>query len=339
MTAVTKEFIQGLPKAELHLHIEGTLEPELKLKLAERNKIDIGQRTIEEVRATYRYHDLASFLSVYYPAMEVLQKENDFYELTMAYIRKAAVNTVRHVEIFFDPQAHMRRGIAFSTIINGLYRATEDARAWNVDAQLILCFLRDYSRESARKTWEVALPYRDKFIGIGLDSDEHNNPPLKFWPQFMAAQEAGLHITAHADIDQKNSLAHIRELLEVIDIERIDHGTNIVEDSDLVKCAVNKNIGLTTCPLSNMFVRSDMKGREIKELLHKGVKISPHSDDPAYFGGYISDNYEALCKELQLTQAEVVMLARNSFLTSWISEEQKKKYLAEIDTYVISYNK
>ena len=332
-TEVTKEFTQGLPKAELHLHIEGTLEPELKLKLAKRNGIDIGQETIEEVKETYNYNDLASFLAVYYPAMNVLQKEEDFYDLAMDYLRRAAKNNVRHVEIFFDPQAHTSRGIAFETVINGLYRATVDARALNIDARLIMCFLRDLSRESARKTLEEALQYKDKFIGVGLDSDEHNNPPMKFFNQFTEATKHGLHVTAHADIDQKNSIEHIRELLEVIGVERVDHGTNIVEDPDLVEFAAKKEIGFTSCPLSNSFVTPFMKGKEVLELLSKGVKVSIHSDDPAYFGGYVSDNYYAIADKYNLTKEQVVKLARNSFETSWISDEQKAIYIEELEKY------
>lgn len=332
-TEVTKEFTQGLPKAELHLHIEGTLEPELKLKLAKRNGIDIGQETIEEVKETYNYNDLASFLAVYYPAMNVLQKEEDFYDLAMDYLRRAAKNNVRHVEIFFDPQAHTSRGIAFETVINGLYRATVDARALNIDARLIMCFLRDLSRESARKTLEEALQYKDKFIGVGLDSDEHNNPPMKFFNQFAEATKHGLHVTAHADIDQKNSIEHIRELLEVIGVERVDHGTNIVEDPDLVEFAAKKEIGFTSCPLSNSFVTPFMKGKEVLELLSKGVKVSIHSDDPAYFGGYVSDNYYAIADKYNLTKEQVVKLARNSFETSWISTEQKSIYIEELEKY------
>ena len=262
-TEVTPEFTQNLPKAELHVHIEGTLEPELKLKLAKRNHVDIGQESIEDVRATYQYDDLASFLAVYYPAMNVLQHEQDFYDLAMDYLQRAAKNNVRHVEIFFDPQAHTSRGIAFETVINGLYRATVDARALNVDAQLIMCFLRDFSRDSARETLEEALNYKDKFIGVGLDSDEHNNPPMKFFHQFAKASAEGLHLTAHADIDQKDSIEHIRELLEVIGVERVDHGTNIVEDPDLVEFAAKNKIGFTSCPLSNSFVSPFMKGDEI----------------------------------------------------------------------------
>lgn len=330
---VSKEFVQGLPKAELHVHIEGTLEPELKLKLAQRNHVDIGQSTIQEVKNSYKFTDLASFLAVYYPAMNVLETEQDFYDLAMDYLHRAAKNNVRHVEIFFDPQAHTSRNIPFETVINGLYKATVDARALNIDARLIMCFLRDYSRESARKTLEESLKYQDKFIGIGLDSDEHNNPPMKFFNQFTDATTHNLHITAHADIDQKNSIEHIRELLEVIGTERIDHGTNIVEDPDLVEYAAKNEIGFTACPLSNSFVSPEMKGKEILELLNKGVKVSIHSDDPAYFGGYVSDNYYAIADKYNLTKEQVVKLARNSFETSWISAEQKAIYIEELEKY------
>lgn len=332
-TEVTPEFTQNLPKAELHVHIEGTLEPELKLKLAKRNHVDIGQESIEDVRATYQYDDLASFLAVYYPAMNVLQHEQDFYDLAMDYLQRTAKNNVRHVEIFFDPQAHTSRGIAFETVINGLYRATVDARALNVDAQLIMCFLRDFSRDSARETLEEALNYKDKFVGVGLDSDEHNNPPMKFFHQFAKASAEGLHLTAHADIDQKDSIEHIRELLEVIGVERVDHGTNIVEDPDLVEFAAKNKIGFTSCPLSNSFVSPFMKGDEILELLSKDVLVSIHSDDPAYFGGYIGDNYYAFADKYNLTKEQVVTLAKNSFEASWISREQKDLYLKELDEY------
>lgn len=336
-TEVTQTFTHGLPKAELHLHIEGTLEPDLKLKLAQRNHVDIGQHTIEEVQKAYQYDDLASFLAVYYPAMNVLQHEQDFYDLAFAYLQRAAANNVRHVEIFFDPQAHTSRGIPFKTVIDGLYRATVDARALNVDAQLILCFLRDFSKESARQTLAAALPYKDKFIGIGLDSDEHNNPPMKFARQYEDAAAAGLHLTAHCDIDQKDSIEHIRQALEQLDVERLDHGTNIVEDPDLVQLVARKGIGLTSCPLSNSFVSPEMKGKEVLDLLAQHVKVSINSDDPAYFGGYIGDNYYALADKFNLTKAQVVQLARNSFETSWISETQKALYLKELDAYVATH--
>ncbi|EHO54201.1 adenosine deaminase [Lentilactobacillus kisonensis] len=336
-TDVTPEFTKNLPKAELHLHIEGTLEPDLKLKLAQRNHIDIGQSTIEEVQKTYQYDDLASFLAVYYPAMNVLQHEQDFYDLAFAYLQRAAANNVRHVEIFFDPQAHTSRGVAFETVIHGLHRAVVDARALNVDASLIMCFLRDFSKESARKTLLEAMNYKDMIVGIGLDSDEHNNPPLKFARQFEDAAAAGLHLTTHCDIDQKDSIEHIRQALEIMGVERLDHGTNIVEDPDLVDFVAKKHIGLTSCPLSNSFVSPEMKGKEVLELLSKNVKVSIHSDDPAYFGGYIGDNYYAIADKFNLTKDQIVTLARNSFETSWISDEKKALYIQQLTDYAASH--
>lgn len=338
MTDVTREFLQQLPKAELHIHLEGTLEPDLKLKLAKKNHINIGQNTIEEVKKSYQFDDLASFLAVYYPALAVLQTEQDFYDLAYAYLLKAKDNHVRHVELFFDPQAHTSRGISFETVINGFYRATQDAKSFGVDAQLIMCFLRDFSKESARQTLLEAKKHRDKILGIGLDSDEHHNPPMKFATHFENAVSQGYHITMHCDIDQVDSIDHIKQALEVIGVERLDHGTNIVENSDLVDFVNQKQIGMTTCPKSNSFVSADMKGKEITDLLAKGIEISVNSDDPAYFGGYISENYWALAEAYDLSVDQVVQIAKNSFNSSWISDQQKRNYVQEIDDFVANYD-
>lgn len=335
---VTKEFIQGLPKAELHLHLEGTLEPELKLKLAKKNGIDIGQHTIEEVRATYQFDSLTSFLQVYYPAMNVLQDEDDFYALAMDYLEKAKIHNVRYVELFFDPQAHTSRGVSFETVINGYYKATLEACKLGIEAHLIMCFLRDMSAESAMETYQQALPYRDKILGIGLDSDERNNPPRKFAEVFALAKKDGFHITMHCDVDQENSIGHIREALLDIGVERLDHGTNIVEDSSLVAYIKEHGIGLTCCPVSNGFVVDDMKGKEMLELLHQGIKITVNSDDPAYFQGYISDNLFALAEKYNMTQEDIVQIARNSFEIAWVSDEKKKEFGNMIDEYVASFN-
>lgn len=335
--SVTHDFVSSMPKCELHVHIEGTLEPELKLKLARRNNIQIGQHTIEEVKSTYLFSDLASFLAVYYPALNVLQTEQDFYDLAIEYLHKAAVNNVRHAEIFFDPQAHTSRGIDFATVINGLHRAVVDGRALNVDSALILCFLRDMSEESAQKTLIEALSHKDKLIGVGLDSNEQNNPPLKFLRQFRDASAAGLRITVHCDIDQENSIQHIRQALESLRAERIDHGTNILESNELVDFVKKKGLGLTTCPLSNSFVSPTMKSDEILELLRKGVKVSINSDDPAYFNSYISDNYYAIAQKMGLSRDDIVKFAVNSFETSWISEEKRKKFLREIEEYAAKH--
>ena len=335
---VTKEFIQGLPKAELHLHLEGTLEPELKLQLAKKNGIDIGQHTFEEVKATYQFDSLSSFLQVYYPAMNVLKDEDDFYALAMDYLKKAKIHNVKYVELFFDPQAHTTRGISFETVINGYYRATHEALDLGVEAHLIMCFLRDMSAESAMETYKQALPYRDKILGIGLDSDERNNPPRKFADVFALAKKDGFHITMHCDIDQENSIGHISEALMEIGVERLDHGTNIVEDPSLVAYIKARGIGLTCCPVSNSFVVDDMKGKEMLELLHQGIQITVNSDDPAYFQSYISDDMLALAEKYNMTREDVVQIAKNSFGIAWVSDEKKKEYWNMIDEYVALSN-
>ncbi|MCI1747452.1 MAG: adenosine deaminase [Acidipropionibacterium sp.] len=332
--SLDRDFIVGLPKAELHLHLEGTLEPELKLELARRNGVDIGQTAIEEVRATYDFHDLTSFLAVYYPAMQVLVTEQDFHDLAMAYLRRAAADGIVHAEMFFDPQAHTDRGVAFSTVIDGLWSAVQEAPSLGVDASLIMCFLRDLSAESAMETLEASLPYRDRIVGVGLDSDERDNPPEKFSEVFSRAREAGYRLTMHCDIDQADSIGHIGTVLHRIGVERIDHGTNIVEDPALVAEARERGIGFTCCPLSNSFVTETMKGREIVDLLRDGVKVSLASDDPAYFGGYLVDNVVALAEGMDLTREDVARLARNSLEISWLDADRRAQYLDRLDRYV-----
>nr|WP_092651921.1 adenosine deaminase [Isobaculum melis] len=336
-TNVTKEFVRGIPKAELHLHLEGTLEPELKLALAEKNKIDIGQTTIEEVRKSYQFDSLPSFLNVYYPAMNVLQDEEDFYQLAMAYFEKVQAHNVRYAELFFDPQAHTTRGVPFETVINGYYRAIQESEKFGVQSALIMCFLRDMSAESAEETFEQALPYQDKILGIGLDSDEKGNPPSKFAAVFKKAKAAGFKITMHCDIDQENSIEHIRQVIEDIQVDRIDHGTNIVESPALTQYAKEHGIGLTSCPVSNGFVVDDMKGKEILQLLHEGVKVTVNSDDPAYFQSYISDDYFTLSEAYGLTPEDIVTLAKNSFEIAWIPAEQKATYLKAVDDFVADF--
>ena len=329
------EFIRGLPKAELHLHLEGTLEPELKLALARRNGIELDQGTVEEVRATYRFDSLASFLAVYYPAMDVLLTEQDFYDLAFAYLTRAAAEGVRRAEMFFDPQAHTSRGVPFEAVVTGYHRAAVDAGPrLGVDAQLIMCFLRDLPAESAVETLEQSVPFRDWILGVGLDSDERDNPPSKFAGVFARARELGYRLTMHCDIDQVGSIEHIRQALEVIGVERIDHGTNIVEDPALVELVRERGLGLTCCPVSNSFVTDDMKAGEIGRLLRSGVKVMLNSDDPAYFGAYVAGNYEALAAKAGLDRADLVLLAKNSFDASWLDDEQKARYAAEIDDYV-----
>lgn len=330
----SKEFIKGLPKAELHLHLEGTLEPDLKLKLSKKNHINIGQKTIKEVKASYKFNDLTSFLKVYYPAMNVLQDESDFYALAHAYLLKAKAHNVKYCELFFDPQAHTSRGVSFKTVINGYYKAVKEAKKLGIEAHLIMCFLRDMSYKSAKETYKQMLPYKNKIIAIGLDSDERNNPPEKFKDIFKQAKKDGLHITMHCDIDQIDSIKHIRTCLKDIKVERIDHGTNIVEDESLVKFAIKNKIGFTCCPVSNSFVTKDMKGKEMKYLLNKGALVTVNSDDPAYFQSYISDDMFTLASKYKLSKQEVIKLAKNSFLASFMSNQKKKAYLKLVDNYV-----
>jgi adenosine deaminase len=337
MTNPSREFVLGMPKAELHLHLEGTLEPELKLQLATKNGIDIRQTTVEEVKKSYQFTDLTSFLGIYYPAMNVLQTQDDFYQLAMAYLKKAKEHNVLYAELFFDPQAHTSRGVSFEDIFEGYYKATVDGEKMGITSNLIMCFLRDFSEESALEHYEMALPFKDRILGIGLDSDERNNPPLKFEHVFKKAKEDGFHITMHCDIDQVSSIKNIEDALFTIGVERIDHGTNIVEDPKLVDYVLEHNIGFTCCPVSNSFVTSDMKGNEIKELLKKGVKVTVNSDDPAYFQSYISDDMYAVAKHVNLTKEDIIQLAKNSFNIAWISQDQKDKYLQEVDKYVTSF--
>ena len=304
-TDVTRDFAFGLPKAELHLHLEGTLEPDLKLALARKNGVDIGQSTVEEVQATYQFNDLTSFL----------QDEDDFHDLAAAYFERARANGVVRAECFFDPQAHTSRGIAIETVIRGYHRAVVEAREAGLSADLILCFLRDMSAQSALETLQAALPYKDMFIGVGLDSDERDNPPTKFAEVFALAREAGLHVTMHCDIDQVGSIDHIRAALTELGAERLDHGTNIVEDPELVAYARDHGIGLTSCPLSNSFV-------------------SVNSDDPAYFGGYVGDNYLALAERFDLGRADLERIARNSIEIAWISNDEKAELLKRVDRFV-----
>jgi len=288
-------FIEGMPKAELHLHLEGTLEPELKFELAARNGLDLPYGSVDEMRAAYRFNDLPSFLAVYYEGMSVLLTEQDFYDLAMAYFRKAHSQNVVYAEVFFDPQAHTTRGIPFGTFIEGFHRAQRDAEAsLGLRTQLIMCFLRDMSAESAMDTLEQSLPYKDRIIGIGLDSNEKNNPPVKFKNVFARARDEGYRLTMHCDVDQENSVEHIWQCLDEIGVERIDHGVNSLEDKALIKEISSRGLGLTACPISNSYVTDGLKATEIKTMLDEGMRVTINSDDPAYFPGYMNENMLAV---------------------------------------------
>lgn len=329
-----RDFIAGLPKAELHLHIEGTLEPELKFELAARNGLELPYASVDEMRAAYTFDSLPSFLRIYYEGMKVLRTEPDFYDLAMAYLRKAAEQNVRYAEIFFDPQAHTSRGVPFDVVVRGLRRALMDAHArLGVRAQLIMCFLRDFQAEYAMATLLESLPYKEWIVGVGLDSDEQGNPPRKFAAVYERARQEGYLLTMHCDVDQDDAVEHIRQAVEEIGVDRIDHGVNLLEDIGLLEEVVKRGMGLTCCPISNGFVTPTMKAEAIRKLIDLGVRVTVNSDDPAYFSGYVQENLEALQEALQLTPGELADLERNAFEIAWLPRHLKDAYLAEIDAY------
>lgn len=327
-------FVDGLPKAELHLHVEGTLEPELKLELAARNDVELPYASADELRAAYRFDDLPSFLAVYYEGMGVLRTERDFYDLATAYFRKAHSQNVVYAEIFFDPQAHTSRGIDFVAVLDGLRRAQQDAEAsLGLRSRLIMCFLRDLPAESAMETLEQALPYGDWIAGVGLDSDEHDNPPVKFREVFGRARREGFRLTMHCDVDQVDSVGHIRQCLDEIRVDRIDHGVNAVDDAGVVAEIRRRGLGLTICPISNRYVTGSLKARELAALLEAGVRATVNSDDPAYFPGYVAENLRAAQREARLGREQLLQLARNAFTVAWLDEGERTRYLDALDAY------
>ncbi|MFD4601591.1 adenosine deaminase [Streptomyces sp. NPDC058464] len=331
MTDLT-EFISRLPKCELHVHIEGTLEPELKFALAARNNVTLPYADAVAMRAGYAFHDLPSFLAVYYEGMSVLLTETDFYDLAWAYLNRAKDQHVRYAEIFFDPQAHTSRGVEFGTVLRGLRRAVMDARRLlDVRAQLIMCFMRDFSAEYAMATLMESLPYREWIIGVGLDSDERANPPAKFAAVFARAE--GYQLTMHCDLDQENSLDHIRQCLDVIGVDRIDHGVNCLESEELQDEIRRRGLGLTVCPVSNGYVRGASWQDAVRKLLDAGLRVTVSSDDPAYMNGYVTENLLAVQAATPLTPAELVRLQRNAFEIAWLPDAVKDGYLAELDGY------
>ena len=329
-----EQFIQGLPKAELHLHIEGTLEPEMMFELAQRNQVDLPYGSVSEVKDAYSFDDLKSFLDIYYQGSEVLQKEQDFYDLTWAYLQKAANQNVRHTEIFFDPQTHTQRGIAFETVYEGISQALRDGKdKLDISSQLILCFLRDLSAEQAFKALEQALPYKENLIAVGLDSAEQGNPPSKFKEVFDRARAEGFLTVAHAG--EEGPPEYIWEAINLLDISRIDHGVRSVEDPKLIDYLADKQIPLTVCPLSNVELKvfDSMEKHNLDQLLNLGLCATVNSDDPAYFGGYVAENYQAVKSALDLSQEALYQLARNSFQASFLSPEAKQRFIAELDEY------
>ncbi len=329
-----RAFIEAMPKAELHVHLEGTLEPELKFELAARNGVSLPYRSVEEMRASYRFDDLPSFLAVYYEGMSVLLTEQDFYDLATAYFRKASSQNVVYAEVFFDPQAHTARGVSFGTVIDGIRRAQRDAEAsLGLRTQLIVCFLRDLSAESAMETLEQSLPYRDWIAGVGLDSNEKDNPPVKFADVFARARDGGFRLTMHCDVDQENSTDHIRQCLDAIGVDRIDHGVNTVDDPALIEEVGRRGLGLTVCPISNGYVTDGLKADAIKTMLDRGLRVTVNSDDPAYFPGYMNENLIAVAEAVPLTRGEIVQLVRNAFAVGWLPEQDRDGYLEALEAY------
>ncbi len=327
-----RDFVHRLPKAELHLHIEGTLEPELLFELAQRNRVALPYASIEALRDAYQFENLQSFLDLYYAGAGVLITENDFYDMTMAYLRRAHEDGVVHAEIMFDPQTHTQRGIPMATVFAGIARALREARAsTGISSYLILSFLRHLSEEDALATLTAALPlreqYADLWIGIGLDSAERGNPPEKFARVFARCKALGFRLAAHAG--EEGPAAYVRSALDVLQVERIDHGVRSEEDPALMQRLIAGQIPLTVCPLSNLKLRvvDDMRRHGLARMLRQGVMVTVNSDDPAYFGGYIADNYIACAESLELSRAELARLARNSIAASFLPEDKKNELL------------
>jgi adenosine deaminase len=326
-----ERLIRALPKVELHIHIEGTLEPEMMFSLAAKHGVKLPYATVDDVRRAYNFHDLQSFLDLYYAGCDVLRDHKDFYALAMAYFTRAHADNVRHAELFFDPQTHTARNIPMEVIIGGLRDACHDAhKRYGITSHLILCFLRHLSEEDALQTLEMALPYRAEFVGVGLDSGEKGNPPSKFQRVFAKAKEHGLHLVAHAG--EEGPAAYIREALDLLHVERIDHGVRCDEDPALVKELAAKRMPLTVCPLSNLklCVVKDLRQHNFAKLLRAGVHVTINSDDPAYFGGYIGENYRATADALDLTAHELVRVAEHAVHASFLPEDEKLALAAAV---------
>ena len=329
------ELIRALPKAELHVHIEGTFEPELMFAIAQRNKIAIPYKSVEEVKQAYNFHNLQSFLDIYYAGAAVLIHEQDFYDLAWAYFEKCAEDRVVHTEMFFDPQTHTDRGVAFATVLNGLQKACDDAKTkLDISSHLIMCFLRHLSEEAAFATLEQALPYKDQIIAVGLDSSEVGHPPSKFERVFAKAREAGFLVVAHAG--EEGPAAYVWEALDLLKVNRIDHGVRSEEDPELMQRLIAEKMPLTVCPLSNLklCVVDDMQQHNIRRLLQQGVHVTVNSDDPSYFGGYMNDNFIAIAEALDLSNEELKQLAINSFEASFITDTEKEQWINQIRALV-----
>lgn len=335
MRSDIRRFIRKIPKAELHIHLEGSLEPELMFAIAERNGVELPYHSVAEVRRAYRFTSLQSFLDIYYEGMHVLLQERDFHDMTAAYLARAHADTVRHAELFFDPQAHTERGIPLETVIGGIHSArVEMENRTGMSTRLIPCFLRHLSADSAMASLEDILRFRDLITGVGLDSSEVGNPPAKFTAVFNRARAEGLHVVAHAG--EEGPPEYIRQAMDLLGSERIDHGVRCIGDPELVERLKNGQIPLTVCPLSNVRLRvfDTMADHNLKRLLDLGLRVTVNSDDPAYFGGYLTENYLAAQEALNLEPDDILTLARNSFLAAFLAPEEKGRYLEELDRFV-----
>ena len=329
------DLINTLPKAELHLHIEGSLEPETMFQLANKNNIQLPYGSVEEVREAYRFTDLQSFLDIYYKGAEVLVEEEDFYQLTWEYIEKINRDNVRHTEIFFDPQSHTSRGVKFETVLNGIDKALKTGeKKYGITSKLIMCFLKHLTEEDAINTLKEAIPFKDRIFGVGLDSGEKGNPPQKFQKVCQMAMDEGFVTVAHAG--EEGPPSYVWDSIKLLSISRVDHGVRSIEDKKLLEYLKRTQIPLTVCPLSNVKLRvfDQMEDHNIKELLDLGLCVTVNSDDPAYFGGYVNENYRQITRALNLSHEDLVKLVKNSFNASFLSLEEKQKYYNEIDGIV-----
>jgi len=327
-----EKFIHALPMAELHLHIEGSFEPELMFEIAERNKKEIPFKSVEEIKAAYQFNNLQEFLDIYYQGANVLLHEQDFYDLTYAYLKKIRSENVVHTEVFFDPQTHTDRGVPFEVVIEGIYHALEAGRKeFGISYELIMSFLRHLSEESAFKTLEQSKPFRDRIAGVGLDSSEVGNPPSKFERVFAQSRAEGLRVVAHAG--EEGPAEYIHEALDLLKVDRIDHGNRCLEDEKLVDRLVEIQMPLTLCPLSNkeLQVIQDLKDHPVKAMMDRGLLVTINSDDPAYFGGYMHANFLETARALNLSKKDVAQLAKNSFTASWLPKAEKQKWTSKVD--------
>lgn len=333
-----KKYIELIPKAELHVHIEGTFEPELIFEIAQRNNVSLKYNSVEELRKAYEFNNLQEFLDIYYGAAKVLLYERDFYDLTMAYLRKAHADNVVHTEIFFDPQTHTERGVSFDTVINGIISALKDAKTeFGISSKLIMCFLRHLSEQSAIETLEQALPHKDKIIAVGLDSSENGNPPSKFFNVFNRVREEGFFVVCHAG--EEGPAEYVWEAIDLLEAERIDHGVSSVDDPDLMDELRDREIPLTVCPLSNLKLKvvENLKDVPVKILLEKDILVTLNSDDPSYFGGYINDNFLQTAEALDLSRKDIYTLAKNSFLASFITENERNFFMEKLQKFENSF--